>query len=299
MIYNPWYTANIEEPIRETVFLLRNNGFNTIWSCGHLPKPYIAVESYRENEKDLLEDLLLDNGFRNFTVQWKHYGAVNRELLAVTFSSIPEGGTEKTVETQPCECKLPETILSRLGSDSYRNYQPITGYDQTSLFTKAAYDRVIKDISQLGVNGKRILEPGPLFGYFSFELAKLGAEVTAVEHDKNKYDICVELAEHYGVSVNFVNEDIRNFDFRNTDFDMLLLMNLLHHLFFEGDYVGRSFIYRASIIPQMVLCMGTSLGGKHSGISQDMIPNEIFKSSRYKYAKKISELKNRCVYFFG
>lgn len=32
---NHWYEENIEEPIREIVKLLRDNGFNTECSCGH------------------------------------------------------------------------------------------------------------------------------------------------------------------------------------------------------------------------------------------------------------------------
>jgi len=33
--YSEWYIQNIEEPIREVVYRLRNSGVNTISSCGH------------------------------------------------------------------------------------------------------------------------------------------------------------------------------------------------------------------------------------------------------------------------
>jgi hypothetical protein len=39
-----WYAEKIEEPIRELVRVLRNNGINTTGSCGH--EMYIQMEHY-------------------------------------------------------------------------------------------------------------------------------------------------------------------------------------------------------------------------------------------------------------
>jgi hypothetical protein len=35
MRVNDWYVNTIEAPVRELVYFLRNNGFNTECSCGH------------------------------------------------------------------------------------------------------------------------------------------------------------------------------------------------------------------------------------------------------------------------
>jgi len=35
MKYPEWYRKYIEEPVRDIVYILRNNGFNTTCSCGH------------------------------------------------------------------------------------------------------------------------------------------------------------------------------------------------------------------------------------------------------------------------
>jgi len=85
-----WYEY-IEEPIRNLIRLLRNNGFNTISSCGHLPKPYIQIEWYDEREDiKKLYDLLVDSGFKNFTITayWhygRHVGGNNKRLLELSF----------------------------------------------------------------------------------------------------------------------------------------------------------------------------------------------------------------------
>lgn len=59
-----WYNQ-IEEPVRELVRLLRNNGFNTFCSCGH--ERSIQIEWYSfEEEIRRLYNLLWDSGYKNF-----------------------------------------------------------------------------------------------------------------------------------------------------------------------------------------------------------------------------------------
>ena len=60
-----WY-ENIEEPIRDIVKLLRNNGFNTTCSCGH--KKYVQCNYTEEGEIKRLKDLLFNQGYRNFNM---------------------------------------------------------------------------------------------------------------------------------------------------------------------------------------------------------------------------------------
>lgn len=65
-----WYGMKIEKPIRNLVKLLRDNGFNTICSCGHTPKPYVQMESSSEYDINKLYNLLVENGFKNFTIHF-------------------------------------------------------------------------------------------------------------------------------------------------------------------------------------------------------------------------------------
>ena len=63
-----WYKLKIEKPIRNLVKLLRDNGFNTVCSCGHLPKPYVQMEGHYPEEVTKLYSLLVENKFKNFTI---------------------------------------------------------------------------------------------------------------------------------------------------------------------------------------------------------------------------------------
>jgi len=63
---NNWYNDNIEEPIRDLVKLLRNNGFNTECSCGH--KMYVQCQYILSDEVQRLHNLLYENGYRNYEI---------------------------------------------------------------------------------------------------------------------------------------------------------------------------------------------------------------------------------------
>lgn len=60
-----WYEERIEEPVRDLVRLLRNNGFNTECSCGH--EMYVQI-AYCDGDADRLDQFLFNHGFRNYTI---------------------------------------------------------------------------------------------------------------------------------------------------------------------------------------------------------------------------------------
>jgi len=61
-----WYEEYIEEPSRDIVKLLRNNGFNTTCSCGH--DMYVENHFIIDGEIKRLDDLLFNNGYRNYEI---------------------------------------------------------------------------------------------------------------------------------------------------------------------------------------------------------------------------------------
>lgn len=65
-----WY-GQIEEPVRALVKVLRNNGFNTVSSCGHSnPYPSIQMEWYgSDDEARRLYNLLHDTGYSRFEIR--------------------------------------------------------------------------------------------------------------------------------------------------------------------------------------------------------------------------------------
>lgn len=54
-----WYNRNIEKPIRDLVKLLRENGFNTVCSCGH--DMYVQCQCIPDGELQRLHNLLFEN----------------------------------------------------------------------------------------------------------------------------------------------------------------------------------------------------------------------------------------------
>ena len=56
-----WYEEYIEEDIRPLVRLLRDNGVNSVSSCGH--------DMY-DGEMKRIDDLLFNNGFRNYRLNF-------------------------------------------------------------------------------------------------------------------------------------------------------------------------------------------------------------------------------------
>lgn len=81
-----WYDT-IEEPIRNLVKILRDNGFNTTCSCGHMPNPNVEMEWYEDSELTKLYNLLVENGFKNFTIRaiWSNVGENKRRYIILGF----------------------------------------------------------------------------------------------------------------------------------------------------------------------------------------------------------------------
>jgi hypothetical protein len=81
------FYKGIEPSIRGVVKTLRNAGFNTFCSCGHLPRPYVQMEWVGGYAIERVVEVLKEQRYDRFTVQ----GYVNiqegreNKLLEVTF----------------------------------------------------------------------------------------------------------------------------------------------------------------------------------------------------------------------
>ena len=64
--YTDWYKTMIEKEIRPIVKLLRDNGINTVYSCGHAMCVECISISYRD--LDDIVNLLYGEGYRDFNV---------------------------------------------------------------------------------------------------------------------------------------------------------------------------------------------------------------------------------------
>ena len=79
-----WYQDAIEEPIRGVVHHLRDNGFNTICSCGH--KMEIDLILQTDGEMKRLHDCLFNAGFRDYEVSTRF--SVKRGLPWFTYTTV-------------------------------------------------------------------------------------------------------------------------------------------------------------------------------------------------------------------
>ena len=62
------FWRGIEEPIRDTVKLLRDNGFNTVCSCGHTMTIDITLGNHFD-EIERLANLLCENNYSSFKIE--------------------------------------------------------------------------------------------------------------------------------------------------------------------------------------------------------------------------------------
>ena len=83
-----WYDECIEEPIRDTVKLLRDNGFNTICSCGH--KMEVDLVLMLDGEMKRLHDCLYNAGHRDYEIRCRFRVDKGRPWLYQTIIKIGE-----------------------------------------------------------------------------------------------------------------------------------------------------------------------------------------------------------------
>ena len=94
-----WYEEYIEEPVRKTVRLLRDNGFNTVCSCGH--KMYIQCSYITDGEIMRLDNLLFNNGHRDYKIDLSVHRKEGHIYSSIDITFPPmtdEKGEEKTNE---------------------------------------------------------------------------------------------------------------------------------------------------------------------------------------------------------
>jgi hypothetical protein len=85
-----WYDKYIEEPIRDLVRLLRDNGFNTECSCGH--KMYVQCQYITDDGAIArLDKLLYSNGYCDYEISMiliRSEGYIASSSVEVTISEI-------------------------------------------------------------------------------------------------------------------------------------------------------------------------------------------------------------------
>lgn len=91
-----WYDC-IEEPIRDLVRLLRNNGFNTTCSCGHA---MIIEMAHAPEDAERLWTLLIEHDIHHFQLICYWEG----EPLCRKWIELKLTVTSGTARSGECEC---------------------------------------------------------------------------------------------------------------------------------------------------------------------------------------------------
>ena len=82
-----WYEERIEEPLRDLVRELRNNGFNTECSCGH--ERYVQMQCLDTGEVGRLDRFLFLLGLRDYVVEL-HLTRDEGHLRSSVYLKLPD-----------------------------------------------------------------------------------------------------------------------------------------------------------------------------------------------------------------
>ena len=173
--------------------------------------------------------------------------------------------------------------LEQLLSNCPYIYQPIYGLakENQPVSARNGYDRLstIKDVySKISSAEKRplkVLDLGCNAGFYSFELARLGADVTGVETNKGFYNLCNYLKDVSGLkTVSFLNENFVELYAENKlgSFDLILGLSIFHHIASKYTYkkareILEGLAYESSILLELALHDEVGAKGRPEGPS--------------------------------
>jgi len=133
-----------------------------------------------------------------------------------------------------------DSAVGRLVAELPELYQPIYGHPELSETASRDCDdrlRVIGDaylaLARVHARPLRVLDLGCAQGYFSLNLAALGAKVTGVDVVASNIAVCRAIAsEHPSLDLEFSEESIEAIlqDSRTHGYDLVLGLSVFHHL---------------------------------------------------------------------
>jgi 2-polyprenyl-3-methyl-5-hydroxy-6-metoxy-1,4-benzoquinol methylase len=101
----------------------------------------------------------------------------------------------------------------------------------------------------MNMQGRKVLDIGANAGFFSYQFAKLGAVVDALEPHKPYYDLGVAVVAHYGVSVSWFNEPLCERFLEHRYYEIALMLSV-----FQWISEGNAQLKRACELLRLVLC---------------------------------------------
>ena len=236
----------------------------------------------------------ISNGHHRMSML-KHWGVA--EILILV--RLPQ---EKiTIVPTNRELDIPVHIADMIDADAYSHYQPVIGYpEKTTEFRRSTYAGVLESLATVDWKGKKVLEVGPCFGYYSFWMDAQGADVIAVEESANRVKICKALNDHYGRNVEFIHSDIMLYDMYQDlgDIDVIFLVNVFHHML-RSYREGAFKLLREWDAPELILTVGVTLGPWALNLPTPRIPFMMLENTEYNFVKKIGAWMDRELFYFS
>lgn len=141
---------------------------------------------------------------------------------------------------------MPENNISQFVQNLPEIYQRIYGHPEFDDTSRLCSDRekyitrVVESLqNQLGKKDLNILDIGRAQGYFSLSLAATGCKVTGLDFCKENIELCRALNDENKFDCNFKFEKLTSEfvrDIKNDEFDVVLLLSVIHHVCNEGGF---------------------------------------------------------------
>lgn len=120
----------------------------------------------------------------------------------------------------------------RILQESYESYKE-KYYNE-----KIQFNKLKRTLKEVPAEGKKVLELGYSMGFFSFEFAKMGAEVTAVDYSFQSLQIANQFLKEQrnkNLKVSFYQMDARNLMFPPESFDVIVNYDFIEHIYYRDQ----------------------------------------------------------------
>jgi len=85
-------------------------------------------------------------------------------------------------------------------------------------------------LNNCDVEGKTVLELGPLEAAHTYMLEKHGAKILSIEANKGAFMRCLVVKNYFNLQAKFLLGDFEQFEFENLHYDLVLACGVLYHL---------------------------------------------------------------------